>query len=843
MATTTTMNRWTEELVQSLLSPSVQPSKARRTKTQFNRFIRHHNYARTNQFEIEERLSGLEEKFQVLNHDDLSDALRQRRTELLQHQDKWIPDVLDFLLRLSKDPVTDESLNLLSKHTKEDITVPQLRWADVEQDDPVNRSDRMWRQPEYSDFSSDDEFVTSSATTSPESVRGPPSIEHQDPQLSLTKADGGDLSQRLKQGLASASGKEQVVLTEMEVVRETLFMLQGLPTSLFTNAAGQRKRHARYKVAHMSDGALNSILARAMSIAGSASTIRGWSADSSTIRVVRALEDSVVAILRDFDANISDLHTDMVKARTSGGVCSLLATVESIHTFGVPIVAVAQYVTAAKSQDVVGLLDVLYTHVCRAETVGPPSTFAVLLEIFCKAVKALLVPVTDWVESGVLPEQGDNFFVQRNADQHDKAKLWHNWFTIKPQGPTSLPSFLTPYAQQIFIAGKTMTFRQALSKSSSSTTSNVSLTLPEALDSAALLASTSIAPFAASLSTNISQYITNHLASNTQSLQALLDTTCNLSVALTALSDLYFATSAVATIDIDTHIFTSLDRALHTWNDAFLLTSIITTALPHLEASHLNINSTPLPTTITFRTARKSISILSHLTVTYTPHWALANILPPAHITVYQRVGTLLLQIRYALYALQTHGASYHRSHSSASNSNSTAAHRTQCSLQQSLHILTTTIYLHLTQLTIPTLTATFRRNLASARTVDEMLAMHASYLASLERACPTGPKAKVLRETLLGLLDLGVGLGWAVKEARRKKVKSGDGEGLVEAWKVSEMRTALRRGSGLLVAGLRGMGRVGAAGGVGVEGKGDDGVGAMLELLADGLEGRGFRS
>ena len=88
------MNEWSEQLARSLLPGQVPSSKLRRHVGHFKRSLKHHNYVTTNQFEIEERLDGLEEKFQVLNQAELSDALHQRRSELLQHQHRWVPDAL-----------------------------------------------------------------------------------------------------------------------------------------------------------------------------------------------------------------------------------------------------------------------------------------------------------------------------------------------------------------------------------------------------------------------------------------------------------------------------------------------------------------------------------------------------------------------------------------------------------------------------------------------------------------------------------------------------------------------------------------------------------------------------
>ena len=172
MASSSTMNMWTEDLARSLLPFKASSGSSRRPIEHFTRSIRHHSYTRTNQYDVEDQLTGLEEKFQVLNNDELSDALRDCRTELKDYQLRWLPDMLDLLLRLSDDPVQKTRMTEFETIDNRSTTPPPLKWTDVEGDDPINRKDRLWRQPSYSDFSSDEgDVVLSSTATSPASLK------------------------------------------------------------------------------------------------------------------------------------------------------------------------------------------------------------------------------------------------------------------------------------------------------------------------------------------------------------------------------------------------------------------------------------------------------------------------------------------------------------------------------------------------------------------------------------------------------------------------------------------------------------------------------------------------
>jgi gamma-tubulin complex component 5 len=243
MATTTTMNVWAEQLAWSLVPERIPRTKFRKHLDHFNRMLKHHSYARTNQFEVQEKLDGLEEKFHVLNREELSDALHERRLELTKYQLRWVPDVLHLFLELSHRPLRYTQVEKLGTTKEETIVLASLKWSDIELDDPIDRHSRIWRLPDYNDFSSDDEALPSSADTSP--------VSQKPTSPSKTAALLSDLALRSVEdasdaGLVSTFDKhlfwqqqEEVTVTEVQVIREMLFMVQGLPTALFQGIGSQ----------------------------------------------------------------------------------------------------------------------------------------------------------------------------------------------------------------------------------------------------------------------------------------------------------------------------------------------------------------------------------------------------------------------------------------------------------------------------------------------------------------------------------------------------------------------------------------------------------------------------
>lgn len=825
MATTTAMNRWVEELVTSLLPSNTPPSEVRKSKTQFNRGIRYHNFGRTNQFEVEERLTGLEEKFQVLDHDDLSDAIHERRDELRQHFDQWIPDSLDFLLRMSKEPMSSNGVGVLAGVGHDDLVTPQLTWADIERDDPTDRMDRMWRIPHFSDASSDEGVENSSEATSPASTKQPAVAALEElPTPPYQTPESSEALNAFRQGLFDPN-QEEVHVTEIQAIRETLFMLQGLPTAIFPHEGRQIKFNRKYKIAHTSSHGLNSVFSQAILISRAAASVRTWTCEAEPPTFVRVLEDQIHAIASDFDASLSSSHAEILKRIKDGGVCSLLATVDAVSRSARPIIAAAEFVSAIKGRGAIDLLDVLFEQVCKFELCDEKSGFESMVRVFSETMRSFTAYIDRWVLEGRLPDQTDWFFVERAPGQEDKAKLWHSWYLFSNSGSRRLPDFLRPFSQRIFVAGKTTAFLNLLLRDPDSTDPVTTSfdPLSGVVEKASAAAIDSLAPFAPSLLAGIEQYINSHLSSCSAALQRTLEKDCNLKDTLFALSHLYLAEAPYATSIIDEQSFEALDRARPSWNDRFLVSDTMEEAFANItcvDLARINVQSEHLPSS-TLRQSRQSVKVLENIAVDYTLSWPIANIISTDNIASYRRAALILNQIRRARYVLERHAFPNLLKHANAKISVE--------GIYANLMLFTNVLYSHLMHCAISPMTLQLRDRMFG--TVDEMVALHKSYTTALERVCLAPKSLKVLRETLVSLLDLCVSFGLQVAEAETE----------IDSFALSKIKTQFRKYMNLLIAGLRGSARAGALP-AGSGGAFSSQVGDLMELLADSLTSAGFK-
>jgi gamma-tubulin complex component 5 len=814
------MNEWTDTLATSLLPADLAPSKSRRLKAQFARGIRHHNFGRTNQFEVEERLIGLEEKFQVLNYDDLSDDLRQQRIELLQHQQQWVPDVLDFLLRMSMHPMSgDDPIN---DADEVDLTEAPLTWADIERDDPIDRRDRMWRQPEYSDLSSDDDPIVSSPATTPESTKARYKRHRaDDPQPVWTTPQSQALG-KLVMPLSGPDESRRVQnLSEIHIIRETLFMLQGLPARLFSSESGILKRRADMDGSVISERSLDSMLSRAVTIAEDAALVRGWTFPGQRLPHINALEDSFSSVIESFDSFLALCQEGALRARHQGGVCSLLHTLEAVHEHATPILTVANFISAVYSRNELALLDVLFEHTIKLEQIGAFTAFKTMSQALLRSMTVFMAPIMSWIACGTIEDGTSQHSVTRVPDQQDKSRLWHGWFSPINQDH-GLPALMEPFASRIFVAGKTAAFAGALRPAKSSEIPEIDFTKFFPGD-----AHISLLPFASSLLAGIEDCVNMHLESNTERLKISLEQDCKLPLTLSALSHIYLAGAPYVTSVLDAELFRRLDRAAPSWNDRFVVCDLIEEACQHLgtiDMGRISVQSEEIPRSRLLR-ERRSVKVLESLAIDYTLPWPIANILSTNSIASYRRVALLLLQIRRARYVLERHGFINLRK--------AAKPRKLAEAIYSNLIVFINILEAHLMHCVVQPLTEAMHTRLKG--TVDEMIAIHKSYTDALERSCLLAKNLKVVRETLMQMLDLCLDFGFSIADPK----DSGNDFAL------SKTRTQFRKLMNLFVAGLRGAAR--ADTGSGTNG-GDGGtnigahVGESLELLADSLDSARFK-
>ena len=210
----------------------------------------------------------------MLDKNHLAEALDEKLQNLAALSDKWTPEILSFLLQLSDRPAEKSDVDNL-KPRAPSLQQLQLTWAEILADDPMS-DDELWRDVPFSpDSTGDEDDDLFSSVEDVESDEQHPRVDKDVIASSrlATIQPNEDLMASLRRVQfwsppleADADDEANLPNTktvpELYAIRETLLMLQGLPTSLFVpDSTGLGIRFTEtYVLAEVSQNLLSSLL-------------------------------------------------------------------------------------------------------------------------------------------------------------------------------------------------------------------------------------------------------------------------------------------------------------------------------------------------------------------------------------------------------------------------------------------------------------------------------------------------------------------------------------------------------------------------------------------------------
>lgn len=743
-----------EELVQSLLPASTPQPNVRKYKESFIRQVKNHGYGRTNQFDVIERLNGLEEKLQVLNLDDVAEELYSRRMSLNITEDRWVPDVLDLFLHLSVDPVKHSRVRNLERIQTKPETPPALTWEDIEANDPIDRDDHIWDIPECSDLSSEeDEFLASTTTTSPASVKRQGSIgkavsrTFDNIVLAEEASSSSDLTSRQ---FFNKSGFS-IETTGQQAIREILMMLNGFPTSMFKSHGNELKPDPRYRLCNIEVQTSSRFLTQAADLGSKIHSVMGWLEKPQNDAVMQLIEHRIRDTLLQFHRFITQLQMDLANGNYSTGVITLMELLHHINGASVPLRSAARLLPRMPNNEPVIALNTMYTHIDLAYSCCDQPALDTILPVFASAFEKYAAPVDAWIQTGTVDSNSRSFFISKVSAPMSPATLWHDWFSLIPGKDRSIPSFLEIYAQRIFTAGKTAALLRYLDQPDNKTPL-IELGLAKAAEEASEITVTLPVPFSATFEMIIDRQLSSVLSASTAALKGLLEEHFGLSRLLDAFQYIYLSKHGAVLGNFEARMFDQIDRCVEIWNDRFLVADTLAETCANvkcIDPELFNVQST-YTSSRSMESRRRSVRILNALTVSYDISWPIANIILPETITSYQRIALTLSQIRRAKFVLER------RAYFCVQNvplTGEAAVQHMARGLCFTLSVFINKIYDHFTSCTITPMTQTMRSRLEGS--VDEMISIHNEYIRFLELACLSGKRIKPLRDSLLSILDL----------------------------------------------------------------------------------------
>ncbi|KAF2125319.1 hypothetical protein P153DRAFT_425751 [Dothidotthia symphoricarpi CBS 119687] len=751
MAQNAKMSGLTDELVHSILkfNPETNKIAYRHAQEIASRGLRGYQYARTNQFDVETSFTGLDEKFRVKNRDDLADALRLRLQKLEETTGKFKPEFLSLLLQLSDRPLENTKVEALELLRPPSPPLPET-WAEIIQEEPYS-DEEIWKDIDYAEESSGDEQVPKEREKP--KPKPPHSFEEDDlydPESCVVTIDVAsvqelEVAQFWKMTPSERGAKVQI--TELQAIRETLYMLAGLQTASYERDKQQNtiRVSPKYNLNHAIPVTVGRLLQQFAGIGQETYRLRQWAKKSASLPLIQTFKAIVRKRLMDYDQTLSRLQQHYLTPDNPISV-SLLELCNKVQCTSTSLLRLAQIVSDVEPQLLVNPfshLEALFNQTTLAQMTLEKDVFEFLSRAFFECLQTYLKPIRRWMEAGELGANDETFFVFESDSGSDASSLWHDRFVLRRDARNELrsPTFFQPAAKKIFNTGKSVVFLKQLGIYG--TGSNILEEEPR-LDHEHVCGLTDdlpLSPFPELFQAAFETWIRSKYSLASMFLREHLFESSGLMHVLSIFETLYLGRNGAIFEDFANAIFERMDAGHRGWNDRYMLTEltreILSTVLSPLDKEKIVVRSTKS------KTLGRSVKGLATVSIDYALPWQIQNIIQRASIPIYQSLFTFLLQtyrVKYLLQRIHTRNAS-----------------RLTHKLQHRLIWFADMLRSYLTETVIFFTTQDMHAAMQKAEDIDDMAHIHVKYVAKLQERAMLSQELTPIHKAIVQVLDLGV--------------------------------------------------------------------------------------
>lgn len=680
----------------------------------------------------------------------------------------WTPEYLSLLLQLSDRPANVSSVPKFETSNYDNASA-QLKWSELDAAGSEFADEDIWGDVDYGAASSDSESSIASSDISiprilPQRAQ-PLKDEFVIPDELLTSGEDGDLVKTIKSGhfweydsvaIREYAESHTRFITELQAAREILFMLQGLPTSLFWQIDNSIAVDRRYALSHASNSAFLHMLRSSADIGVELGKLRKFVKIPQSVVFLQTFTRGVEKELAEFDAFLSRMQLSYLSPGKTVTV-SLLQLTKDVQEEVRVLLLLADMVVklgSAPPEQSFLCLDLLYNLVCVNQASGNEYEYKSLAKLFFSCFEAYARPLRLWLRSGDLEASQDHFFITDCRHDHDLQTLWQNWYLLRgTSGHLHAPIFIKPSARRILTTGKSMVFLRNLNIA----TDELESAHWQPLDFEAVCPDDTtwqLLPFSSLLDQAVENLIsTNHILASSM-LREHLNEQCGLWTSLSALQYIYLCKDVSVSTTIDSKIFESLDKPGGVWNDRFLLTELVQSAFGEtdcVDTSRLVVRSAR-KNFQDFESQSRKVKILKSISIDYVLPWPVANIITKPTIRMYQRISTFLMQIRRAKYILERQRL---LKKDDTSDDDEDEDDGLGYIIRHNLLWFINILYGHVTDMVIATNTATMEKTLSESPDIDTMISVHESYMSALEEQCLLSHNLAPIYQAVISLLDL----------------------------------------------------------------------------------------
>ncbi|GAB7351046.1 hypothetical protein MBLNU459_g1528t1 [Dothideomycetes sp. NU459] len=668
MAHAATIGSLADGLIRSVagLTAEKDGRQFRQCKDAALKTFRSQHHARVNQFDVQSRLDGLQEKFFVLNNEPLAAALGVRLDELASKTSKWKPEILSLFLSLSDRPAEKTDVSAVERPSTLQPT-SQLTWAEIIADDPLTEEgvwDDVVVESDFSDEGaqafSDDSAVEPTTSTQASSPGDEDSAVFARTFIIPSDRSVLDDIRNVRQNIsraqssdrrADAASNGEVVVSELQVIRETLLMLHGVPSSIFeTNGRGLVQLKPKYSVTSISTSTFARIMHSFDKVGTQLCLLRQWAAGPRKDALSQRTQAAIQARLQAVSKTLSALEQRFITA-VHDTVVSLIALLSEVLSIVEPLLLTGRVLLKGPFQRPSDVLDSLFHATCNLQSMGKDEASIYSAELFFECLQVYSRPIQTWVTQGALDDRDNIFFVVLNKDENDLGSLWHTHVDLRKRldGTADAPFFMQHVAQRILQAGKGVMFLKRLGYDQDEPTSPAL-----AIESKQVLTSMTdgLLPFSETFNVALHDWIAGLEIHRTTSIRNVLLSECGLGKTIQAIDHIFLSRDGARLQEFADSLFARIDGN-KLWNDRFVLTEAAQDSFGSLACVDRDkVFARTLPASDPATEVQRAVRAIDRILIGYSIPWPLQNIIRENTPSICQQVLTRLLRVYRAEYVL-----------------------------------------------------------------------------------------------------------------------------------------------------------------------------------------------
>lgn len=746
------------------------------------RSLTSHTVLRTNPFEVNNRLAGVAERLSVNHRQELADALAEKLDALAQRElSSWHPEVLALLLELSDQPTFKTKLSDLECPLPPDAESPSpLRWEDIAREDDWNEDEAIWKCIRYADVSAEATDYDDDDEDGPDSSLASDltsdSFAGKTPQDLIVHTENPTLLDRIRKSQAwrtqppphGRSGhSRKVPVREIHAIREILFMLRGLRTTLFDrNCAAV----ATFQMQHLAWDTHRAVMNSFSEPARQLSILRAFVAELSVTPHLQVFQDCIAKRLETLDERIAEIETSLASP-DGEAIVSLMGLRSDLAPSLEPLSSLAgilEQVSGASNSSTFYYLELLFDEACAAQLAGKTVAYDFLARIFVECFNVYLQPIRLWMDQGRLIPEDEIFFVCESHGEVALGNLWRDRFQLRRRSDGTLhaPRFLHQAALQIFTSGKNIVVLRKLGKFDTRSYSRITDEPPLNYD---VMASKGLelAPFWEWFDAAFDKWIQSKYRKTSMTLRDELFHARGVASALDALHHLYLLADGSAAEAFCDDLFSKIDTLDSRWHNRFALTAVGQDVFAsYVDVSRLTITASGDDGSLQRPAMRETVrAAVAMIRVQYRLPWPAQMVISADSLQNYQSVFTFLLQTRKALYGL-------HRCKvldNQKTDDEEWGERSLFYSCRSSLLWFCTSVQSYLSTLVLAPRIRNMRERMSAAPDVDTMISIHSSCLKQVVDEACLGSRLGPIHAAIVDVFDLAIGL----EEARSSQARS----------------------------------------------------------------------